>query len=495
MPDPNNRRRAVHARARGARLSEHYRLGAAQPSLDFLDVTVGGDDALFIDPQSLRELPGAWAQECVALIQDFFDRVLELIRSGQTFKARQLLAQLSEPNETHLGLSQGTARGHGMGKGLARQLAAALSASEAVKTGLLGDLEETVLMIEGVSHDLISDIATNVIRQPLIRFTQQQAGWYGIPMHRQWSGPMWDPATETWVDDLVDLPRVGGRRLLLVPKVIVRTRPHYRPDEYFNDYVLGLLAKHEIENPNSSLVHLLKDGTPRVTKKALKGRYGKGKAVSAEITLKEPAILDEYRAAKGRSRPRPLTHQEFADAMPGVVVPDYGALVASIRSLPAGRADADKFHRAVEALLTAVLHPALTMPAREVRIHGGRKRVDLAYLNQAHGGFFEWLSRHYSAPTVWVECKNYDEDPANPELDQLTGRFSPTRGQFGLLVCRAVANRDRMVERCRDAALDGRGYVIVLADEDLQALADARAADDQAAYRKLWQGWFDQLAH
>ena len=52
-----------------------------------------------------------------------------------------------------------------------------------------------------------------------------------------------------------------------------------------------------------------------------------------------------------------------------------------------------------------------------------------------------------------------------------------------------------MTERCRDAANDGRGYVIVLADEDLQALADARAADDQTAYRSLWQGWFDQLTH
>jgi hypothetical protein len=73
---------------------------------------------------------------------------------------------------------------------------------------------------------------------------------------------------------------------------------------------------------------------------------------------------------------------------------------------------------------------------------------------------------------IFVECKNYAEDPANPELDQLAGRFSPKRGQVGILVCRKIGNKKRMAERCRDTANDNRGYVIALDDDDLKKIID-----------------------
>src|SRR4051794_34724040 len=126
----------------GKRVSEHYKLGVGQDALDFVDVDIRGDDPLFIDPRALRTLKTPWTNECVTLLQDFFGTVLDLIRRGKHAQARMLLRQLREPNETHLGLSQGRARGRALGPGSARDVWGALVGSEAIRSGLLQDLEE-----------------------------------------------------------------------------------------------------------------------------------------------------------------------------------------------------------------------------------------------------------------------------------------------------------------------------------------------------------------
>ena len=72
--------------------------------------------------------------------------------------------------------------------------------------------------------------------------------------------------------------------------------------------------------------------------------------------------------------------------------------------------------------------------------------------------------RNLPCAFVALECKNYTNDVANPELDQLSGRFSPNRGRIGFLCCRAFENRDHFIERCRDTFRDDRGLIIPLDD-------------------------------
>lgn len=163
------------------------------------------------------------------------------------------------------------------------------------------------------------------------------------------------------------------------------------------------------------------------------------------------------------------------------------------RSVPRGRAAADDYHRAVQPLLTALFYPALAMPKREAPLHGGRKRVDIRYTNVATAGFFAWLAQHYPAAHIFTECKNYDGDPANPELDQLAGRLSPSRGQFGLLLCRRFTDKSLFDARCRDTAHDGRGYIIALDDDDLCRLVEARKTGDANAEFTYLKDRFDGL--
>lgn len=244
------------------RVAEHYGLGLGQAELDFLNVDVIGDDLLYVDPRALRLSQAPWARECVSLIQDFFDAVLAAIRSGDHTRAIQLLAQLREPNETHLGMSTARSRGQALGPGSARQIWESLRDSEAIQTGLIQDLEETALMVEGIAFDKVSDIATNIIRQPLIAYTQAMAEIYGIPVQRQDSGPLWDPSTGRWFNEFVELPRAGDRKLLLVPKFIVRKRLHYNASDYFDHYVLEWLVQDELD-ARSELVQILSEGWAR----------------------------------------------------------------------------------------------------------------------------------------------------------------------------------------------------------------------------------------
>ena len=210
-----------------------------------------------------------------------------------------------------------------------------------------------------------------------------------------------------------------------------------------------------------------------MTKKSLTEKYGRGKDVNLRETRKEPSLLTRYRDSKKSTIRPPLDHEALA-AEENTPEPDWDSLLNDVLSLPTGQANANHYERAIESLLSAIFYPSLSNPQPQRQIHDGRKRIDLTYTNVATRGFFHWLSQHYPAPHVFVECKNYVDDPANPELDQLSGRFSRLRGKFGLLVCRTIANKSLFAARCRDTAQDDRGFIVYLDDADLSELVELR---------------------
>ena len=150
--------------------------------------------------------------------------------------------------------------------------------------------------------------------------------------------------------------------------------------------------------------------------------------------------------------------------------PRFSKLLEKVTALPVGRDFATEYENAIEALLSAIFFPSLSSPTKQHELHEGRKRVDITYVNSSRDGFFSWLSANYAAAHVFVECKNYGKEVGNPELDQLAGRFGPSRGQVGILVCRSVEDDALLGRRCADTAHDQRGFIIHLTDQDLEAL-------------------------
>lgn len=447
------------------RVSSFFKLNRDQSTLDFVDVPIGADTPVFLDPSRLRSLESTWASECNSLLQHFFETLLDYIKKGDKGAGIYLLEGLNERNEFHLGLSRGRSQGTGLGPQYAQKLWNALSASKAGTSGLLKDLEDACLFIEGVGPDRISDATCNIIRGPLIKYTQDMCDYYGVPMADEVdSGPVWDPESGRWENALVQLPVGPYGKLLLVPKLVVRHRLTYDSHRYFSAYLLPEMQAYE-KGINSGLVHTLKDGRKRVTKKSLKEQYGANKLAIAAQAIKHPNSLEKYRQEVRRTS-SPLTHDKFAE-IENVPLPKFDVLLSSVVSLPVGIDAATKYENSIEALLSALFYPFLTAPKKQYEIHQGRKRIDIKYVNSARGGFFAWLSTHYSAAHIFVECKNYGKEVGNPELDQLAGRFGPSRGQVGILICRSVEKPSTLSARCRDTAVDQRGFVITLTDDDL----------------------------
>ena len=431
---------------------------------------------MFVDPRAIRIQRGELVDDCIACLVSFFTEVLDAIRLADPEKVRRLMRQLGEPNETHLGYSRGRSRGRGLRGTRGDAIADAITSSKAAETGLLRDLEDTAFLVPGVGRDLLSDMTTQIIRGPLIEYTQRMCDYYEIPMQQQYGGFIWNADTLEWEEvQSIALPRTDDGTLLLVPKWIVRHEPIFDNENYFSGYVAPLLEGQELQ-ANSQLVKLLRDGRRIVTKKDLAAKYGNSKDDVVKQTLQFNRVpLNLYREKAGTISSPPLLSEDIA-ATVGTSNTDFMTAYRTITAILPGSDGATVYHRAVRDLLTAIFYPSLTNVKIEREIHEGRKRIDITYDNMATAGFFAWLNRGFHCPYVLVECKNYTRDLANAELDQMIGRFSDQRGRIGIIACRSFDNKDLFLRRCKDTSADRNGYIIALDDEDLEQLAREAAA-------------------
>ncbi|WP_161627276.1 hypothetical protein [Nocardiopsis gilva] len=414
------------------------------------------------------------------MLNTYFDSVLDAVRNEDEFRVLSLLGKLREPNETHLGISKGRAAGRALGPKTIGVLAKQLSDSKAARTGLIEDLEDTALFIEGVGKDIVSDITTNIIRGMLIAYTGGVCEFYGIPTEEVPSGFVWNPLNQTWEEDWVNLPVTDTGKLLLTPKVIVRTGLHLTKDEFFSHHLTPALQNEELEKPGSKLVQTLKDGSRHVNREDIRRHYGNSKSVVESLTVERPNLYLHYKSVKCKSHPERITHEDF-DSITGSDQTNYYDALRKVLETPLGSDYANQYHSNIEALMTTLFYPQLSNPIKECEINEGRKRVDIRYTNTSDRGFFSWLRTHQiPCKYIFMECKNYSRDLGNPELDQISSRFSPLRGTFGIISCRSFENKELFLKRCRDTALDQRGYIVLLDDSDLIELVESAVEALQA---------------
>src|SRR5687767_3974180 len=88
------------------RLSDYFGLKKSQAELDFVDVPTKADLLLFVDPYAFTLDSDVWFVECNNLVVDYFAMLIESIRAGKNTQAEQLLSNLHEPEDTHLGFSR-----------------------------------------------------------------------------------------------------------------------------------------------------------------------------------------------------------------------------------------------------------------------------------------------------------------------------------------------------------------------------------------------------
>ncbi len=451
------------------RFSSYFQLNKSQGELDFVDVSPDQDLPLFIDPYAFSKRHDEFSETCHDDIVSFFSALVESIQAGKKARALELLSHLGEPNETCLGVSRGAPSGRGVGPHQAEDLYLAISKSRAAKTGLLRDITDAELFIEGIGPDKISDLTTNVLRRRFITYTQEQCALNGITLSGRYpTGPLWISEESDWRQDFAPMPIINEKRILLVPKFSVRYSMSIVARTFYRHFVLNYIRDEHLRL-NSSLVRVFRKGTVRrVYKKDVEEKNPYSKDFLAEFAEKHPGILENYKALVGD--PAPLTKIELdTEVNPKDVAK---TLIERLRAIAPGHDGATKYHRLMSGILTFLLHPHLVTPSIEHEIHDGRKRIDILFVNAASLSIFHRMRTDpkFSARYVPIECKNYTREIGNPELDQMTGRFGHTRGLFGIVVCRKIEDRKDIIARCRDSALDGRGCILALDDSDIEEM-------------------------
>jgi len=450
-----------------AKFSEVFGLGRNQAELDFVDVELGADNQLFVDPLGLAQRVDEWSVHAHRTLVRFFQTIIDRITSNRADDAQKLLYYLSEPNETRLGYSKGRPKGAGIGGYQAVQIYERLAASSAVKTGFITSLEDCELMIEGISHDKISDLTTNVIRRHLVDYSRNQCELHNVPTRQVALPPMFNPDSMEWYSEYVSLPVSGGIPVLLVPKAIVRLAPVYDSKTYYDDFVIEYLRAEALQ-AKSGLVTALQRGKSvvyRVFKKDVKEAFPFAKEFLFEFSKKNPKVLQDFRLAMAKLE----QYDRSSDVDDPSVESDIAdALEAVLKRIETGNAAAGQYHSLMVGILEFLFYPHLAFPYKEREINDGRKRIDIVMENCARQGLFFELPnvRRLPCPYVLIECKNYSTDIENPELDQLAGRMSVNRGMFGLLCCRHFEDRERFVARCRDTFNAGLQQLIVPLDDE-----------------------------
>lgn len=448
------------------KISEIFNLRKSQHELDFVDVDVDKDMSLFLDPFFISTRKDPLSTEADRTIKSFFQQIIDLIKTGKGTEARLLLSNMNEPNETCLGLSTGAPNGRGVASENADWIYESLLKSNAVRTGLVENLEDSALFIDGIGRDKISDATTNIIRKILLKYTIDQCELHNIDITENVpSGFYWDPNSKRWIQEFTRRLIINNKRILLVPKILVSFYKDYVASNYYQHFVLNFLQGEHIKN-QSALVKLRKDDTPYVTKRDISENDSPySKEFLREFTQKHPEIFSNFRDNLGSSI-QPVTNEKISqDNLTEII----NRLITRLISIPAGSKNASNYHNLIIGILELIFYPNLTNPRKEKPINSGRKRIDITFDNSASNGYFYRLHNVHKIISryIFAECKNYSCDPTNPELDQLSGRLSTHSSNFGILTCRRVEDKDLLIKRCTDLWKQKEELIIILSDQDI----------------------------
>lgn len=445
------------------KISQLFGLNKSQAELDFVDIDPTEDLPLFLDPFFLSIKKDNWSHEATLTLRSFFQQLIDLIRNNDENGAKELFDHLHEPNSTCLGMSNGNPRGRGVGNIDTDKIYDSLLRSRAIQTGLIRDIEDNILFVENFGKDKLSDMTTNIITNHLIEYTQNQCKLHNVTLTPGiTSGFYWDRHLNDWISEHTEMLVHNNKKILLIPKGIVSFSKDYTPDKYYNQFVLEFLQNENLRM-QTALVQRKSNGERFVTKKSLKEINPQSKEFLRNFTRAHPEVLEQF---KDETKIESVTNIEIS----GINIEQITQnLITRLQSIPSGTETANDFHNIIIGILEIVFYPHLINPVKEREIHTGRKRIDISFDNASKDGIFRRLHEIHRLPCpyIFIECKNYSRDIANPELDQIGGRFSMNRGQVGFVVCRQIDNLPLFIERCRDTFRDGRGLIVPLVDNDL----------------------------
>ncbi len=481
------------------KISDYFSLNVTQYELDFVDVDLDKDCPLYIDPFLISISNSPWSIQADRTLKSFFNEFKSAMITKNYDKARELFIYMSEPKDNCFGIStKGTSNGKGVGALNTEKIVHKIIESNAIECGLVNNIEDIIIFVEDIDKDKLSDMCTNILRYKLIEYTKSQCALWNIKTQKANTLPFWDAEGTRWVYTEDEQLFIDNRSVLLVPKSIVSPIKIFQMSKYNWHFVIENERNYQLTH-GSSLVRqrVLKNGKVKyylpkidvaedINKKINHGEFLSTKHFIREYTLKNPNLFVDF-VDQSKRCIKCLSNGEIVefsdDGLDVDIIIDN--LIVRLKRIKSGKESASEFHRLIKIIIEILFYPYLTNPIIEREIHEGRKRVDIVMDNNAQDGFFfnlHSIAKIY-CPYVYIECKNYGKDVSNPEIDQLSSRFSPQRGQFGILICRDLENEELFKKRCIDTYKDQRGFVIYFTDNDIISMLNFVKSE---VYDRIW---------
>lgn len=476
--------------------SQYFGINKPQYELPFVDFLLDTDVPLYIDSFAITKDRSDLAVRCHDSIISYFQTLLDAVKLGGNKKIRYLVYdRLVEPREIHLGVAKKARTGVGLGRIQGGQIVEALTNSQALKSGVIHDIQELELHIEGIGPDKISDLVANIIRGQLAQYTQEVCLEYGVKTRRCAVNSYWNDDTLKWDGEYFNLPVKGTDAYILVPKRFVRRKKDMvNHEQFYNHYVLEILEREMLE-ADDSLVETLQNGRRRVTKKSLRGdaRFAQSKAFISKFIQAHPDAIKLYRDD---------LNDKFAPLDPAALSgkaeiddPTIQAYLSKIEELPIGRQHAGEYHDTVFILLQFVFDWCFQSFEKEYETDQGRGRIDIICDNYADGGLLaEWRTRLY-ASSVPIECKNYKSDLGNNEFNQLNDRLGERSSRLGFLFCRQIYKPEEMGKHVTDRWLRHHNCILLFDDKLLKNLVTLRLSRDYSGIEKILRIMFRNVEY
>jgi len=152
-------------------------------------------------------------------------------------------------------------------------------------------------------------------------------------------------------------------------------------------------------------------------------------------------------------------------------------------NLPAGPTNAHKYEDLIVEILKLLFEgDRLEKCQPQKEFDQGRSRVDITFTNERRRGFFRELHVGHGIPSprIIIECKNYHKRIQNPEFQQIADRLKPQRGMFGIIICRNLFDKAKLLAKQRDyqSGTSEPKFIIILEDKDIKKMIDYKLSDD-----------------
>lgn len=250
-------------------VSQYYGITGPVP---FHNVDVSADNLLFVDPHAvrLRRSPQPFADEAIHCADTFLGEITgSIIKGTQASRQRgeRLLQRFTEPWETRMGMAEKGFAGHGGASFIGSLIWETLNddVEALVRVGVLRQIEDLPLFVNGVDRDITSDVTTRLMFGPLARFTESMLiafpefseGHHRVGRFRR---QVWNPVALEWDEETFTLPIADGKPLLLVPDGWARRNLLMSAGRFYETAVLSFAQlETAVRGANGKLVKTPKD--------------------------------------------------------------------------------------------------------------------------------------------------------------------------------------------------------------------------------------------